>query len=75
MPGADLPVPCNSVSQWRVGTVRVVVSVKGDMPGALFFQSQLAMEGSRSSIWVPYSSKSFVVIIPSLGYLSLCLVG
>lgn len=49
--------------------------IKGDVPEALFFQSQLAMEGSRSSIWVPYSSKSFVVIIPSLGYLSLCLVG
>lgn len=47
--------------------------IKGNVPEALFFQSQLAVEGSRSSIWEPYSTKSFVVIISSLVYLSLCL--
>lgn len=76
MPGADLPVPCNSVSQsGELGLLWLLYQlfIKGDVPEALFFQSQLAMGGSRSSIWEPYSTKSFVVIFSSLGYLSLCL--
>lgn len=45
---------------------------KEDVPEALFFQSQPATKGSRSSVWVPCSARSSVLVIPSLEY-SMCL--
>lgn len=49
--------------------------IKGDVPEALFFQSQLAVEGNRRGMWILRSTESSVLIIPSLGHLSVCLVG
>lgn len=46
---------------------------KEDVPEVSFFQSQTATKGSRSSIWVLCSTRSSVLVIPSLEYLSVCL--